>query len=82
MPNVLIVASVQRDVPVEVLARVMSRVQLAAFGLASAGYLLSRPAAAWLGERAALAAGGVCVLASAAAMLSMADIWRFGSGGS
>jgi MFS family permease len=75
--NVLMVSAIQREVPKELLSRVMSFVQLADIGLAPIGYALAGPAASWLGPRGALAGSAVGVLASVVLALRTRDIGAF-----
>jgi MFS family permease len=75
--SVLTLTAIQREVPLNVLSRVMSVVQLADMGLTPLGYLLAAPAIAQLGPHAALAAAASCVLVSVGVLLSVPDIRRF-----
>ena len=77
--SVLTLTAIQREVPIDVLSRVMSVVQLANMGLNPLGYLLAAPAAALLGPRSALACGASCVLVSVGVLLTFPDIRRFGA---
>jgi MFS family permease len=77
--SVLTLTAIQRQVPLGVLSRVMSVVQLADMGLTPLGYVLAAPAAALLGPHAALAVAASCVLVSVGVLLSFADIRRFGA---
>jgi MFS family permease len=77
--SVLTLTAIQREVPVHVLSRVMSVVQLVDMGLTPLGYLLAAPAAALLGRHAALAWAASCVLVSVSVLLSFSDIRRFGA---
>ncbi len=76
--SVLTLTAIQREVPLNLLSRVMSVVQLTDMGLTPLGYVLAAPAAALLGPHAALAAAASCVLVSVGVLLSFADIRRFG----
>ena len=77
--SVLTLTAIQREIPLGVLSRVMSVVQLADMGLTPIGYILAAPAAALLGPHAALAWAASCVLLSVGALLSFADIRALGS---
>ena len=77
--SVLTLSAIQREVPLDVLSRVMSVVQLANMGLTPLGYVLAAPAAALLGPHAALASAASCVLVSVGVLLSSNDIRRFGA---
>jgi MFS family permease len=77
--SVLTLTAIQREVPLDVLSRVMSVVQLADMGLTPLGYVLAAPAATLLGPHAALAAAASCVLVSVGVLLSFPDIRRFGA---
>jgi MFS family permease len=77
--SVLTLTAIQRQVPLGVLSRVMSVVQLADMGLTPLGYVLAAPVAALLGPHAALAAAASCVLVSVGILLSVPDIRRFGA---
>jgi hypothetical protein len=77
--SVLTMTAIQREVPLAVLSRVLSVVQLADMGLTPLGYILAAPAAALLGPHAALAAAASCVLVSVGVLLSVPDIRRFGA---
>jgi hypothetical protein len=77
--SVLTLTAIQREIPVEVLSRVMSVVQLADMGLTPLGYILAAPAAALLGPRVTLASAAAIVLVSVAVLMSVADIRRFGA---
>ena len=76
--SVLTLTVIQREIPLDVLSRVMSIVQIADLGLTPVGFLLAGPAAALLGPHKALMTGASCVLISVAALLSTRDIRRFG----
>jgi MFS family permease len=77
--SVLTLTAIQREVPLGVLSRVMSVVQLADMGLTPLGYVLAAPAAALLGPHGALAAAASCVLVSVGVLLSFPEIRRFGA---
>lgn len=77
--NVMIGTMIQREIPVELLSRVFSIVQIAAGVLAPAGYALAGPAATLLGPQRALVVGAGIALASVAASICLADVRRFGS---
>ncbi len=77
--NVMIGTMIQREIPMELLSRVFSIVQIAAGVLAPAGYALAGPASALLGPHRALAAGAGIALASVAAFMCLADVRRFGA---
>lgn len=77
--SVLTLTAIQREIPLDVLSRVMSVVQLADMGLTPLGYVLAAPAAALLGPRTALGWAASCVLLSVGALLCVADIRRFGA---
>ena len=77
--SILTLTAIQRQVPLELLSRVMSVVQLAGTGLNPLGYVLAAPAVALLGPRAALAWAASCVLVSVGVLLSFSDIRRFGA---
>ncbi|HEV7703655.1 MAG TPA: MFS transporter [Gemmatimonadaceae bacterium] len=77
--SVLTLTAIQREIPLGVLSRVMSVVQLADMGLTPLGYVLAAPAAALLGARGALASAATCVLLSVAVLLSFPDIRGFGA---
>jgi MFS family permease len=77
--SVLTLTAIQREVPLGVLSRVMSVVQLADMGLTPLGFVLAAPAAALLGPRGALAAAASCVLVSVGVLLSFTEIRRFGA---
>ena len=77
--NVMIGTMVQREIPMELLSRVFSIVQIAAGVLAPAGYALAGPAAQWLGPHRALALGATLALFSVAMLMSLADLRRFGA---
>jgi hypothetical protein len=76
--NVTIGTVLQREIPKALLSRVFSIVQIVAGVFAPAGYALAGPASKWLGPNQALAVGACVVLASAALMLCLADVRRFG----
>jgi MFS family permease len=76
--SVLTLTAIQRNIPLDVLSRVMSVVQLADMGLTPLGYLLAAPAAAILGARSALGWAAFIVLASVAVLFSFPDIRDFG----
>ncbi len=80
--NVMIGTMIQREIPMELLSRVFSIVQIAAGVLAPAGYALAGPASALLGPHRALAAGASMAVASVAALMCSADIRHFGAHGS
>ena len=71
--------AIQREVPLDVLSRVMSVVQLAGMGLNPLGYILAAPATVLLGPHAALAWAAACVLVSVGVLVSISDIRRFGA---
>ena len=77
--RVLIGTLVQREIPVMLVSRVFSVVQIVAGAFAPAGYALAGPASAWLGPRPALAVGAGTVLASVAVLMCFADIRQFGA---
>jgi len=77
--SVLTMTAIQREIPLAVLSRVLSVVQLADMGLTPLGYILAAPAVALLGPHATLAAAASCVLVSVGVLLSFADIRRFGA---
>lgn len=77
--SVLTLTAIQREIPLGVMSRVMSVVQLADMGMTPLGYLLAAPAAALLGPRAALGWAASCVLVSVGVLLSVSDIRRFGA---
>ncbi|WP_428396008.1 MFS transporter [Lichenicoccus sp.] len=77
--SVLTLTAIQREVPLEMLSRVMSVVQLAVTGLNPLGYVLAAPAMALLGPHATLAWAASCVLVSVGILLSVPDIRRFGA---
>lgn len=77
--SVLTLTAIQREVPLDVLSRVMSVVQLADMGLIPLGYVLAAPAAALLGAHGALASAAACVLVTVGLLLSVPDIRRFGA---
>ncbi len=77
--NVMIGTMIQREIPMELLSRVFSIVQIAAGVLAPAGYALAGPASALLGPHRALAAGAAIAFASVAALMCLADVRRFGA---
>src|SRR5665213_2279521 len=77
--SVLMISVIQREVPMTLLSRVISFVQLADMGLIPIGYILAGPAAALLGPHTALAAGASCVLISVGGLLCFPDIRRFGA---
>jgi predicted MFS family arabinose efflux permease len=77
--SVLTMTAIQREVPLGVLSRVLSVVQLADMGLTPLGYVLAAPAAALLGPHAALAVAASCILVSVGVLLSVPDIRRFGA---
>jgi hypothetical protein len=76
--NVMIGTSVQREIPVELLSRVFSIIQIAAGTFAPLGDALAGPASAWLGPDLALGTGAAAALASVAILLSFKDVRRFG----
>ena len=76
--NVMIGTVIQREVPVELLSRVFSIVQIVAGVFAPAGYALAGPAAAWLGPDQAVGVGAVAVLGSVAMLMCFAEVRRFG----
>ena len=75
--SVLTVTAIQREVARSMLSRVMAMVQLANMGLNPVGYVLAGPAMRLLGAPASLELGGLCVLASAAFLLSQPEIRQF-----
>ena len=77
--NVLIGTVIQREIPTALLSRVTSVVQIVALGLTPVGFALTGPAVAWLGPGRALLAGACTVLVSVVALMSFADIRRFGA---
>ncbi len=77
--SVLTLTAIQREIPLDVLSRVMSVVQLADMGLTPLGYVLAAPAAVLLGPHAVLACAASCVLVSVGVLLSLSDIRRFGA---
>ena len=77
--SVLTLTAIQREIPLDVLSRVMSVVQLADMGLTPLGYVLAAPAAALLGPHVALASAATCVLISVGVLLSSSDIRLFGA---
>ena len=78
--NVMIGTMIQREIPIDLLSRVFSIVQIAAGVLAPAGYALAGPASAWLGLRQALTVAAGIALASVAVTVCLADFRRFGAG--
>ena len=77
--SVLTLTAIQREVPLAVLSRVMSVVQLTDMGLTPLGYVLAAPAAALLGPHGALAWAASFVLVSVGVLLSVPDIRRSGA---
>lgn len=77
--SVLTLTAIQREVPLDVLSRVMSVVQLADMGLIPLGYVLAAPAAALFGAHGALGWAASCVLLTVGVLLSIPDIRRFGA---
>ena len=80
--SILTLTAIQREVPLEILSRVMSVVQLAGTGLNPLGYVLAAPAVALLGPRATLAWAACCVLVSVGVLLSVPELRRFGEASS
>ena len=74
--NVMIGTMIQREIPIELLSRVFSIVQISAGVLAPAGYALAGPASAFLGPHGALAAGAGIAFASVAALMCSGDVRR------
>jgi MFS family permease len=77
--SVLTLTAIQREIPLDVLSRVMSVVQLADMGLTPLGYVLAAPAAALLGPHVALASAATCVFITVGVLLSLTDIRLFGA---
>ena len=77
--NIMIGTMIQREVPMDLMARVFSVVQIAAGVLAPAGYALAGPASAWLGPHRVLSVAAGLALASVAATMCLADVRRFGT---
>ena len=77
--NVMIGTMIQREIPMELLSRVFSIVQIAAGVLAPAGYALAGPASALLGPHRALVAGAIIALASVATLLCLTEIRQLGA---
>jgi hypothetical protein len=77
MLSVLTITAIQREVARSMLSRTMALVQLANMGLNPVGYVLAGPAMGLLGAPASLGLSGLCVLASAAFLLSQPEIRRF-----
>ncbi len=77
--NVMIGTMIQREIPMELLSRVFSIVQIAAGVLAPAGYALAGPASAFLDPHGALAAGAGISFASVAALMCLGDVRRSGA---
>ncbi len=77
--NVMIGTVIQREMPMAMLSRVFSVVQVVAGAFAPAGYALAGPASEWLGPHFALAIGACAVLASVAVLTCFADVRQFGA---
>ena len=71
--NIMIGTMIQREVSLDLMARVFSIVQIAAGVLAPAGYALAGPASAWLGPRQALTIAAGVALASVVVTVCLAD---------
>ena len=77
MLSVLTITAIQREIARPMLSRTMAVVQLANMGLNPVGYLLAGPVMDLIGAPASLGLSGLCVLASAAFLLSQPEIRHF-----
>jgi MFS family permease len=75
--NTLFQTTLQNSIPIELLSRVSSIVQLVAMGLIPIGYSLSGPAAAFFGAQRSLGFGACFVLLTVVGMLLAPEIRTF-----